>query len=211
MTGHGTFRTRRLRKLVSCLALLVFTGMLAAPAQAQLAEPIDPSLYAGQCNFSNIPGVVWWGTERQMTVERLASYAAPIYWFSPDEPLLRGAEGRDMMMPSNLPFEDSASAPVVYYQLDEIVTVKDYPGQEFTLDPDDKGQSMLDLEGIGLFRLGFFAYYPSEAGLGAHQHDLEAAEFKIGIMRSDGEILPELTEARCDERNYVMVVTRVVG
>ncbi len=29
MTEHGTFRTRLLRKLVSCLALLVFTGVFA--------------------------------------------------------------------------------------------------------------------------------------------------------------------------------------
>ncbi len=91
MTGHGTFRTRHLRRLVICLALLVFGGVLAEPAQAQLADPIDASLYAGQCNFSNIPGMIWWGTESEMTVQRLASLAAPIYWFSPDEPLLRGA------------------------------------------------------------------------------------------------------------------------
>ncbi len=213
MTEHGTFRTRHLRRFVSCLALLAFGSVLAEPAQAQLADPIDASLYAGQCNFSNIPGMIWWGTESEMTVQRLASLAAPIYWFSPDEPLLRGAEGRDIMMPSNLPFEDSASAPVVYYQLDEIVTLKDNPGQEFTLDPDDKGQSTLDINGIGLVRLGFFAYYPSEAGLGAHQHDLEAAELKIAILRTGGpaQILEELSDARCDEKNYVIVVTRVVG
>jgi hypothetical protein len=187
------------------------TGLVAGPAQGQLAEPIDPSLYAGQCDFSNIPGVIWWGTETEMTVERLASLAAPIYWFSPDEPLLRGAEGRDIRMPAHLPFEDSASAPVVYYQLDEIVTLKGHEGQEFTLDPDDKGQSVLDINWIGLFRLGFFAYYPSEAGLGAHEHDLEAAELKIAMLRSTGELLPQMTDARCDEPNYVMVVTRVVG
>ncbi|MBT8478960.1 MAG: hypothetical protein KJO06_08590, partial [Gemmatimonadetes bacterium] len=65
--------------------------------------------------------------------------------------------------------------------------------------------------GIGLFRLGYFAYYPSEAGLGAHEHDLEAAELKIAVMKTNGEVLPDLTEARCAENNYVIVVTRVVG
>jgi len=179
--------------------------------KAGLAGPLNPALYAGECNFSNLPGIVWWGTETQMTVERLASLAGPIYWFSPDEPLLRGTEGQDIRMPSNLPFEDSASAPIVYYQLDEMVSVKDNAIQEWTLDPDDKGQSILDLSGIGLFRLGYFAYYPSEAGLGAHEHDLEAAEFKLAIMHTEGEILKEFTEARCAENNYVIVVTRVVG
>ena len=216
-------RMRTIRALrVGCLAALALAAPTAAPAQeadlgllkslekAGVAGPLDPGLYAGQCNFSNMPGIIWWGTESEMTVERLASLAAPIYWFSPDEPLLRGAEGRDIRMPAHLPFEDSASAPVVYYQLDEIVSLKDNVG-EFTLNPDDKGQSVIDLAQTTLMRLGYFAYYPSEAGLGAHEHDLEAAELKSGIMKTDGPVLPELTEARCDQVNYVLVVTRVIG
>ncbi|MBT8479169.1 MAG: hypothetical protein KJO06_09635, partial [Gemmatimonadetes bacterium] len=176
MNGRAWISERLVGRFVSCLALLLLGGLLPGPVQAQgilqsfqkagLAGPLDPALYAGECNFSNLPGIVWWGTESQMTLERLASLAGPIYWFSPDEPLLRGTEGRDIRMPAHLPFEDSASAPVVYYQLDEMVSLKDNAVQEWTLDPDDKGQSILDLSGIGLFRLGYFAYYPSEAGLG---------------------------------------------
>ena len=219
MNGRAWISERLLGRCAGSLVLLVLGGLLPGSVQAQLTSfekaglsgPLDPALYAGECNFSNLPGIVWWGTETQMTIERLASLAAPIYWFSPDEPLLRGTYGRDIRMPSNLPFEDSASAPVVYYQLDEMVSFEDNTVQEWTLDPDDKGQSMLDISGIGLLRLGYFAYYPSEAGLGAHQHDLEAAELKLAIMNTDGEILPDLTEARCAENNHVIVVTRVVG
>jgi hypothetical protein len=211
-TKTASIQERLTGPYVTCLVLLLFAGVTVAPAGAQdIATPIDRSLYAGQCDFSNIPGVVWWGTESKMTVERLASLAGPIYWFSPDEPLLRGADGRDIRMPAHLPFEDSASAPVVYFQLDEIVTFEDYPGEAFTLDPDDKGQSVLDLAGIGVVRLGYFAYYPSEAGLGAHEHDLEAAEFKIGVMRTGGPVLQEVTDATCDDETYVVIVTRVVG
>jgi len=198
-------------RFVAYVASLVLLVPGSVAAQNDIEGPLDRSQFAGQCDFSNIPGVVWWGTEQHMTVQRLASLAAPIYWFSPDEPLLRGAEGRDIVMPSSLPFEDSASTPVVYYQLDEIVTIAGYPEPEFVLDPEDKGRSVLDLEGIGLARLGYFAYYPSEAGLGAHQHDLEAAELKIAVMRSDGVILPQFTDAECAERNYVLTVTRVIG
>ena len=213
----------RIMRIAGCVAALALAIPATAPAQegqdlgllkslekGGINGPLDPTLFAGQCNFSNVPGIVWWGTENEMTVERIASLAAPIYWFSPDEPLLGGAEGRDIMMPSNLPFEDSASSPVVYYQLDEIVTIEDQVG-EFTLNPDEKGQSIVNFRYMGLMRMGYFAYYPSEAGLGAHQHDLEAAEFKIGIMKTDGEVLPSITEARCDEVNYVLVVTRVIG
>jgi hypothetical protein len=185
-------------------------GFLKSLEKAGIAGPLDPSRYAGQCNFSNMPGIVWWGSETEMTLDRLAALAAPVFWFSPDEPLLRGTEGRDIMMPEHLPFQDSASAPVVYYQLDEMVNLKGRTG-EFTLNPDDKGQSLLDISMIGLMRLGYFAYYPSEAGLGAHQHDLEAVEFKLAFLRTSGDVLQSLTEARCEEENHVLVVTRVVG
>ena len=177
-------------------------GLLETMQKAGITGPLNPSLYAGQCNYSNIPGIVWWGPDTEMTVQRIASLAAPNYWFSPDGPLLR--------VPAQLPFEDSASIPVVYYQLDEIVTMKDSVG-EFTLNPDDKGQSIVSFKNTGLLRMGYFAYYPSEAELEPPEHDLEAAELKIAIMRSDGTILPELTEASCEERNYVLVLIRVVG
>jgi hypothetical protein len=214
------FYGQRIAAMTACVSALALTSPAAASAQDEaimksiekggIVGPLNPSLYAGQCNFSNIPGIVWWGTETEMTIERIASLAAPIFWFSPDEPLLRGADGRDIMMPEHLPFEDSASAPVVYYQLDEIVTGVGNV-DEFRLDPDDKGQSVLDLSLTALLRLGYFAYYPSEAGLGAHEHDLEAVELKIGIMRTTGDILPYITEARCEEETFVMAVTRVVG
>ncbi|MGB5304541.1 MAG: hypothetical protein WBO43_07800, partial [Gemmatimonadota bacterium] len=220
MTRRTSFQFLLVSALAGCLAALALAVPRPASAQetvlfkslqkAGVAGPLDPTLYAGQCNYSNIPGVVWWGTEEELTVERIASFAAPIYWFSPDEPLLRGTSGRDIMMPSNLPFEDSASAPVVYYQLDEMVVYEDSVG-EFTLNSDDKGQSVVNFRSTGLLRMGYFAYYPSEAGLGAHQHDLEAAELKIAVMRSNGEVLSEITQASCEEVNYVLVVTRVIG
>ncbi len=199
-----------MRKLATLLlATLACTAVVPVSASAQgipeslqkagVTGPLNPSLYAGQCNYSNIPGIVWWGRDTEMRVHRIASLAAPTYWFSPDETLLR--------VPAHLPFEDSASTPVVYYQLDEIVTMKDSVG-EFTLNPDDKGQSIVSFKNTGLLRMGYFAYYPSEAGLGARQHDLEAAELKIAVMRSDGDVLPALTEASCEERNHVLVVIR---
>jgi hypothetical protein len=174
-------------------------GLLETLQEAGITGPLNPSLYAEQCNYSNIPGIIWWGADTEMRVHRIASLAAPIYWFSPEEPLLR--------VPAHLPFEDSVSAPVVYYQLDEIVTIKDSVG-EFTLNPDDKGQSIVSFKNTGLLRMGYFAYYPPEA---EHEHDLEAVELKIAIMRSDASVLPVLTEARCEERNYVLILIRVVG
>ena len=150
-----------------------------------------------------------------MEIERFAAYAAPIYWFSPDEPLLRGTEGMDIRFPEHLPFEDDPVRPVVYYQFEEIVTAPgldqtiDVPG--FVLNTEDKGRSIIDLRTVTLVRLGLFAYFSSEVGLGAHPHDLEPAEMKIVVLRSDGEHMTEHYGNRCAERNYVFGITRVTG
>ena len=57
-------------------------------------------------------GLLWTGSEPTMTIERLAAYAAPVLWFSPDEPLLKAGPGRqrmkgkDIMLPEPFPFEE---------------------------------------------------------------------------------------------------------
>ena len=64
-------------------------------------------------------GVIWTGLDPRMTIERLAAYAAPVLWFSPDEPLLktgpgrRTAKGKDIMLPEPFPIEEDPGQPVV--------------------------------------------------------------------------------------------------
>src|SRR5262245_43742510 len=64
-------------------------------------------------------GVIWTGRDTSMTIERLAAYAAPILWLSPDEPLLKlrrtkgEARGREILIPEPFPFEDDPGGPVV--------------------------------------------------------------------------------------------------
>ena len=50
-------------------------GLFKSLEKYGIKGPIDPSRFAGQCNFSNLPGIVWWGTEDQMTVQRIAELA----------------------------------------------------------------------------------------------------------------------------------------
>ena len=83
------------------------------PATAQETPP------PGSCDFSDLPGIVWWGTEPQMPIERFVSYLAPVFWHSPDEPELEGLSGADVPVPEVMPLE-AADGPVVYYQLKEI-------------------------------------------------------------------------------------------
>ncbi len=71
MNGRAWISERLLGRCAGCLVLLILGGVLPGSVQAQLTSfekaglsgPLDPALYAGECNFSNLPGIVWWGTE----------------------------------------------------------------------------------------------------------------------------------------------------
>jgi hypothetical protein len=167
----------------------VLVSGLPAALQAQSSTNLTaaPALQAGAaCDFSDVPGALYWGPNNRMTASKMAALAAPILWFSPDEPLLRGAEDDAIRLPETLPFEEAPDAPVLYYQLDQVVGLS-----ETALDRDvsNKADLVINLDSVGAFRMSYFAYYSSEEGLGRHQHDVEAAA----------------------ERNYILVVTRVTG
>jgi hypothetical protein len=189
------------------LLLLLSGGALAAEAQGQGQEP--QYSIGGACDFSGLPGMVWQGTDRHLPLERLASYLAPVYWFSPDEPLLNQAEGDSIRIPEAMPFETAPDRPVVYYQFDELLFDERLLEGAFVRDDEGIGNSIVDLEALAAFHLHFFAYFHAEVGLGAHDHDLEAAEFKAVVLRSGGEWVRENTDAQCDEQTYIVLVTRV--
>ncbi|MDH3734128.1 MAG: hypothetical protein OEU54_11365 [Gemmatimonadota bacterium] len=204
------------RPIVSGLAL---AALLLSGGALVGARPLAAQV---TCDFSDLPGAVWWGTRSQMTAREFASYVAPVYWFSPDEPLLAQraasgqrsrqlASGRDIMIPEAMPFEDPSDGPVVYYQFDEIVERAGVPTEGWVRDEDDINNSIIDFRSTGAVKLGFFAYFSEEAGLGAHPHDLEAAEFRVGIARSDLEYLSERSDAVCDEPTYVILVISVIA
>ena len=197
-------RSHRPSVLSILAASLFFTLLFLAPPTATNA------VAQATCDFSDVRGAVWWGTEREMTLERFMSYIAPVYWFSPDEPSLYRREGADIMAPEPFPFED-AYGPVAYYQMKELIAKPGQVESSLIMNEDDKNLSIVDLEGIILTRVDIYAYFAEEAGLGAHDHDVEATEFKVAVLRSDGDILPGLSAARCDERNYVILITRVSG
>ncbi len=98
---------------VSLFGLLTVPGLHAQNIIQQARLGADS---AAACDYSSMPGVVYYGSQRYMTFEQLVSYVAPVYWFSPDEPLLGRTRGADIRMPEALPFEDKAlDNPVVYY------------------------------------------------------------------------------------------------
>ncbi|NMO13570.1 hypothetical protein HPC49_00440 [Pyxidicoccus fallax] len=180
------------------------------------AEPASPAPTTKQgpadgCRLDALPGVVWHGTETKLSLARLAAYAAPIYWFSPDEPRLRSEEAGDIQLPQALPFQPAAATPVVYYQFDEVSLSGGDTGRASLQRREDPGDTEVDLRYVTSFQLDFFAYFPTEQGVGAHTHDVETAEFKAIVVSTASEVFQEFTGLRCSPTEHVVLVTRVSG
>ena len=192
---------------------LSWTGCLCALAIAAL--PSDASaqqkVVGGTCDdLSNMAGNFWQGTQRTITLQELASYAAPVYWLSPDEPTMGRRARRDLRVPAALPFETQPESPVVYYQLDELDIRSDAIGAAIVRNDKDKGASMIDLRNTSTIRLRYFTYFPSEAGVGEHKHDVEPSEFRILVGQSNGPLARQYGY-HCDNEFYVMRIMRVTG
>lgn len=161
------------------------------------------------CNPEGMPGAVWWGRDRYLTAKRLVSYPAPIVWFSPEEPSLLGAEGPEIRHPEAFPFESPADGPVLYYQITDIqVREEAETSVAFQRDEDDVDASLIDLQAVVGLNASFYAYYPTEEGVGAHPHDVEPASFRMVVLRGTdvGEYVGE-----CPADLYFIVVTRTTG
>jgi hypothetical protein len=155
--------------------------------------------------------VAWSGPAGTMALEDLAAYCAPVVWFSPDEPLLEGTAGLDIRMPARFPFEDSTDAPVVYYRLRTLLTREgDVERPAYQDDPADRGRSLIDLSRVSGMDLDYFFYYPREAGLGSHRHDVEAVQMKIAVVRAT-EFRKPPEYGPCDACEVAVVITRVIG
>ncbi len=193
--------------------------MLASPSNLSRSFPIALLVLAsplvGQqltdapCDFSHVPGVIWWGTDTTMSLAQLASYAAPIYWFSPDEPLLRGRRGADIRIPEVIPGESPADGPVVYYQVNRVLSKPEATRAAFRRDSTDPGRGVVHLASVGAISLIYVAYLSQETGLGAHQHDTETTEFRIIVVPSTWSKLEQFPGTRCARTNQVLIVTRV--
>ena len=143
-----------------------------------------------------------------MTIERLAAYAAPVLWFSPDEPLLKlrrkqgSARGREILIPEPFPFEADPGGPIIYYRVRRILQRIDEPGAgSYVVSPELRGQSQVDLAKIVGIDLDFFFYYSKDFGGGTHVHDVESVETRIAVARSPG----------CQDCPWVLGLVRATG
>jgi hypothetical protein len=177
-------------------------------ASAQLAAQVDTPLPDG-CTPASMPGAVWWGSIRSMTAHRLVSYAAPVIWFSWEEPSLGGAEGAEIRHPEPFTFDAPAEGPVLYYQITDMqVREASEESEAFQRDPDDFDASRIDLRALVGLDVSFYAYYQREEGVGAHPHDVEPAAFRMVVLRGT-----DLTQyvGDCPDELYFLVITRSTG
>jgi hypothetical protein len=183
--------------LLAVLALFL-TGQLAAQAGN------SPG-----CDLSVAPGYLWSGTDPEMPVSRLAALVAPIFWFSPDEPLNEGREGPDLRMPEAFPFETAPDAPVVYYQIEELRQRGIDGDPVIVRDPSDPGRSVINLDRAVTITISFYAYFHSEEGLGAHPHDIEPVEFRVAALNSNDERVRD--RVSCSQKSYLLIVSRTAA
>lgn len=183
---------------------LLLTVITLFNAGIALAQKFDFTIDAEQfpCGkYDDMQAIIWYGSDARMSLAQLAAYCAPVLWFSPDEPLLRGGQGKEIMIPEPFPFEDSTNAPVVYYRVRNILERSDAKATAYEPDASARENAIIDLKNVAGIDLDFFFYYPSEAGLGGHQHDVEFAEFQLVVWRRDN----------CATAKYHLVVTKVIG
>jgi hypothetical protein len=136
-----------------------------------------------------------------LTFDELAAYCGPIVWFSPDEPLLTRERGKAIRLPMAFPFETQPDSPVVYYRIDDIVLSRNSSRAAVQMDADNKGRSTMDLRFVKGITIKYLLYYPSEAGLGGHVHDLEVVDMKIAAAHL----------GRCPECPFAFAIQRIVG
>lgn len=189
------------------IALVTGAAWALAPAMAQDSAPPGADC-CRQERFSDRYGLLWTGKDQTMTIGRLAAYAAPVLWFSPDEPLLRlgrkkgKAKGREILIPEPFPFDDNPGKPVVYYRVRRILQRIDEPGAGTYLEDEEiRANSLVDLKKVGGIDLDFFFYYSMDMGGGAHVHDVEYVETRLAVGRTPG----------CEECPRTLGLMRVTG
>jgi len=167
-------------------------AVLAASASAQTTDC---------CQIDSGQKMIWSGADSIMTFAELASYCGPVLWFSTDEPNLEGAMGPDIRIPTNFPFEEKTDAPIVYYRVRTLLKRTDRGGVGIVKNDPERIDTQINLSELVGIDLDYFYYYPSEEGMGAHKHDVEATYFKIYVHHC----------TKCAQTRYALYVERTIA
>ena len=195
----------RLRVTFQTCAITLLCGLLGS--SMAVAKPMKSQDRNRKCgDLTGVPGVVWAGRDSILTLQEIASYCGPVLWFSPDEPLLERKHGKDIRLTRHMPFEEDPDRSVLYYRIDEVAVRTDAGGAALTGTKGAKGDIQVDLSRVNALDLRYCLYYPSEEGLGGHQHDLEVVDMKVVVLR-----WTDWVDTPCDEMRYVICIAKVIG
>jgi len=153
--GHDIMRAMRIVRPLAIAALA--SVVCAGPASAQDAPPVTGTVWQGKTGFG---------------LTEVASLAAPILWFSTDEPLLAAGEHA---IPQPHPCDAPANGAVVYYQVVRIeLRGRDKVGLPPQNDP-------FFVDRVKSFTLRYHLYFRAHLGNTEQVHDLEAIDMDIAI------------------------------
>ncbi|ABS24450.1 hypothetical protein [Anaeromyxobacter sp. Fw109-5] len=123
-------------------------------------------------------GLLWRGAG-PLPPGELARLAAPIVWFSRDEPLVvPGATPPPDPHPCDA--EAPRDSPVVYWSLDRV----QLRGTDQLARPVEEDARLMERAVSAVFR--FFFYYREDVGVGHHPNDIELVDVTVNLVRESG-------------------------
>lgn len=144
-------------------------------------------------------GTIYTTTDPIIEVKKIAELAAPMLWFSPDEPRLYNTDGK-IQIPEALPYDQNINQPVVYYKVRKVYTeakrIRLLSGATTT-----NRSTAFDLSKMAALEIEYYFYYKEESGVGGHPHDLESTQLQIQVVATPN----------CSDHKYALIVKRVIA
>ena len=162
-----------------CLNAVYIVAFASLPLLSYPARSVAQSLLTPPEVYNNCYIPV-----REPTYNDLAGRVAPVFWFSPDEPLLGPLGQGPVHLPAELP------PPGVDLALQEEAALYYRISRLYSRTSDDRsadgplpgiGEKPVPLDAISRIHIRYLAYYPDDIGFRGHQHDLEAVEIELAI------------------------------
>jgi hypothetical protein len=161
-------------------------------------EGLQPETLEERDVKERLPGLIWCGTagQNKISVQTFAEYAAPILWFSPNEPLPLDK------VPQPLPGHEATGA-VVYYRISDLLL------RSGILKSEVDSSKEIQLDQIKALTIKYYFYYSIDSGFHEHTHDLESVRLDINFTARNekGKEVEDPTRGT----HYVANITSVSG
>jgi hypothetical protein len=164
-----------------CVVLAFALVAIARAAQGAPPEAAASAAPAASCSCAGRgpsgPNVLWRGATAHLSAADIAALAAPVVWFSADEPLLRMGGN---IPPDPHPCDALSDVPIVYWAVDRIAL----RGAEEMTEPVEVNPELFESASEIVIR--FFFYYRIDIGKGGHPHDIEGFDVHVALHEDGG-------------------------